>query len=367
MNETQQLSFIAARDLQSFAMDMANADVKNLVNDIADFGIGGLDKIANAMGTGMDALTPTVTTASITTPIQFLQNWLPGFVKVQTAARKIDDLVGIMTAGTWADEEIVQGMMEVTGTSVPYGDYTNTPLASWNVNFERRTIVRFEEGMRVGSLEEARASKIKANSAEGKREGAALALEIQRNRVGFYGYNSGLNRTYGFLNDPAIPAYTTVATGVGGYLWSQKTFLEIVADINTAVATLQNQSQDLIDPETVDITLAVATVARQYLNKVSDFGVSVKEWITKTYPKMRIVSAPELNAANGGANVFYLYAEKLNDNSSDGGATFVQVVPSKFQVLGVQKLTKGYEEAYTNATAGVMCKRPFAVVRKSGI
>ena len=42
-----------------------------------------------------DALQPTVTTASIGTPVQFLQNWLPGFVFVVTAARKIDDIIGL--------------------------------------------------------------------------------------------------------------------------------------------------------------------------------------------------------------------------------------------------------------------------------
>src|SRR5271169_6691706 len=72
---------------------------------------------------GMDAVQqPLVTTASVTTPVQFLQNWLPGFVYIITSARKIDELVGIMTAGAWEDEQIVQGVMELVGTSLPYGD-----------------------------------------------------------------------------------------------------------------------------------------------------------------------------------------------------------------------------------------------------
>ena len=45
----------------------------------------------------------------------------------------------------------------------------------------------------------------------------------------------------------------------------------------------------------------------------------------------------------------------------------MQVVPAKFRVVGVAKDTKGYEEDYSNATAGVMCKRPYAVVRYTGI
>ncbi len=79
------------------------------------------------------------------------------------------------------------------------------------------------------------------------------------------------------------------------------------------------------------------------------------------------MSAPQLNAANGGANVFYLFADAVSDLSSDDGTTFAQLVPAKFQVLGVQQMTKGYEEDYSNASAGVMVKRPWACVRYSGI
>src|SRR5579871_6179866 len=157
----------------------------------------------------MDSIQPTITTASIPTPIQFLQNWLPGFVRIITAARKIDDIVGISTVGSWEDEQVVQGVMELVGTSVPYGDYTNLPESSWNTNFNIRTVVRFWEGLQVDMLEEARAARIRVDSGSMKRESAALALEIVRNSIGFNGYNSGNNNTYGFLNDPGLPNYTT--------------------------------------------------------------------------------------------------------------------------------------------------------------
>lgn len=359
---TQIKSHIPARKVKPLALAMEDVGA---YEDLARIGIGLDERFVNA---AMDALEPTITAGSITTPVQFLQNWLPGFVRVVTAARKIDELVGITTAGNWEEEEIVQGVQELTGTSVPYGDYTNVPLSSWNANFERRTVVRFEEGLRVGLLEEARAARIRVDSAAGKRESAALALEIQRNRVGFYGYNNGNNRTYGFLNDPNLPAYVTVATGSGGQTtWASKTFLEITADIRSAISSLRTQSQDVIDPESVDITLAIATSVVDRLTVTSDFGISVRDWLTKTYPRVRVVSAPELNGANGGANVFYLYAENLDDASSDDGKVFMQVVPAKFQALGVQKLVKGYEESYSMATAGILVKRPFAVVRRSGV
>jgi hypothetical protein len=366
MNKSIERSSIAPRQVGSVQMSADDVADYAALGDLGiNFGAQNLKAMANyAMDTQSD-----VTAPSITTPVQFLQNWLPGFVKVITAARKIDELVGITTTGSWEDQEIVQGLLEPIGNAVPYGDYTNVPLASWNTNFVRRTVVRFEKGIKVGMLEEARAARIRISTSAEKRASAALALEIQRNLVGFYGFNNGSNLTYGFLNDPGLPAYVTVAaSGTGSStLWSSKTFLQIVADIRVAAAQLQNQSQDTINPEDVDLTLALPTISYQYLSVTSDFGISVRDWLAKTYPKLRVISAPQLNAANGGANVFYLYAEHVEDGASDDSRTWVQVVPAKFQALGVEKQAKAYEEDYSNATAGVLLKRPYAVVRYSGI
>ena len=316
----------------------------------------------------MDALQPSITTPSVGTPVQFLQNWLPGFVFVITAARKIDDLIGIMTTGSWEDEQVVQGILERTGTPVPYGDYTNVPLSSWNTNYNYRTVVRFEEGMKVGNLEAARAARQRVDDSGMKREAAALALEIQRNTVGFVGFNGGTNLTYGFLNDPGLINYLEVPVGVStSTTWSTKTFLEICKDIRTAIVALRTNSQDTIDPETVDLTLAVSTDAVDWLSTTSDFGISVRDWLQKAYPRIRVVSAPQLNNAYMSDNVFYLYADQVQDMSTDGGRVWIQPVPTKFQVLGVQQLAKAYEEDFSNATAGAMCKRPYAVVRYYGI
>lgn len=310
-----------------------------------------------------------ITSASISNPVQFLQSWLPGFVRIITAARKIDELIGITTAGKWDDEEIIQGVMEPSGEAALYGDYTNIPLSSWNLDFERRTVLRWEKGIKVGLLEDARSARVRVNNAAEKRSSAALALDIVRNRIGFYGFNGGANRTYGFLNDPSLPAYITAAnTGTGpSTLLSTKTFLNITADLRGMFARLQAASQDVIDVEKTATTLALATNVYPYLSVTSDFGISVRQWMRETYPKCRVVSAPELNLANGGANVAYLYADSVDDGSSDGGATWVQMVPSKFQALGTEKQAKGYVEDFSNATAGVMVKRPYAIQRLTGL
>ena len=372
--ESRMHSYIPAQSVR--AMDAANVNV-NQYSAFKRIGIGIDQHMAMRMAAAnsefrqrwaMDALQPTVTQGSIGTPIQFLQNWLPGFVFVATGARNIDDFIGIATIGDWSDEMIVQGILERVGLAQPYNEYAAVPFASWNTNFVYRSVVRFEMGIMVGNLEAARAGRMNVDDSGAKREAAMWMLEIQRNSVGFNGYNSGNNGTYGFLNDPGLPNYVPVSNGIAGTpQWSTKTFLEICKDIRGALVSLRTNSQDIINPEQVPLTLAVATAAVDWLSTTSDFGISVRDWLRKAYPNVRVVSAPQLNNASSNTNVFYLYADRIVDMSTDGGAVWIQAVPAKFQVNGVQQLAKGYLEDYINATAGAFCKRPWAVVRRSGI
>ena len=326
-------------------------------------------KLLHGTGVGDAAFLPATTAGSIPTPVQFLQSWLPGFIKVMTAARKIDDIVGIKTVGAWEDQEIVQGIVEPAATATEYGDMTNIPLANWNANFLRRTIVRGELGMQVGLLEEGRSAAMRLSSAETKRQGAAVGLEIFRNAIGFYGWNAGNNLTFGFLNDPNNPPYIASSI-VDGWNGVNGNFQSITGEIRMMVAQLRTQSQDQVDPEKVEMTLVLPTNKVDYLSVTTDFGVSARDWLTQTYPKIRVVSAPELIGANAGEDVMYLFAESIDtsiDGSTDGGDTYVQLVQTKFMTLGVEKRAKSYVEDYSNATAGVLCSRPWAVVRVTGI
>jgi hypothetical protein len=357
--------------VRPFSMDGA------AVEDLALLGVQIPPKEAAALraiygrGFSMDAgVGPqSVTAASVGTPIQFLQTLLPGAVRAVTAARKIDKLVGRSIAGNWHDEDIVRMMVELSGRPRPYGDYAPGPLTGFNIEFERRSVVRFEQDMEVLILEEERAAAIRQNSGELKRAAVAQALAVELNRIGFYGYNDGNCRTYGFLNDPSLPNYVTVAIGAGGDTeWAAKTFAEIVEDLLQAASALRAQSREVIDPEEAACTLALPTSAREYLNVVNEHGVSVKQWLHENYPKWRIESAPELDGANGGANVFYLFADDVPGGGEGGAQKSVeQYVQAALRLLGVEKRAKGGYEAYSAATAGIMWQAPFAVVRYTGI
>lgn len=360
------LQDIGGRDVS--AVVVAKENVTSLLPHLEKIGIG-LDSrtIHRMIGEiGLDSIQGLgATTASITTPIQFLQAWLPDFVTVVTTPRLIDELIGLTTIGDWESEEVVQGILEPTGSAQPYTDRGNVNTSSVNFNAERRTVVRFESGLEVGQLEEARSAAMRINLAAEKRGASATALEIGRNRVGFYGYNDGDGRTYGFLNDPNLPAYVLVASNGTTTAWSGKTYLQITSDLRTVIAGLRIKSKGLVNPEGGDkITLALPVASIDYLGVVSDFGVSVSDWLNKTYPGVRVIAVPELDLANGGANAGYCFAETFKAGGS--GNTFLQAVPARFRALGVEKRLKSYAEASTNATAGVFCRYPLAVYRFTG-
>ena len=330
----------------------------------------------SALGVSMDsALMPSVkqyfsmdaalqTTASITNPVQFFQYWAAEAVEIVTAARKIDDIIGRTIAGSFEEEEIVTTIMERTGSAHPYTDTANIPLASWNQNFETRSIVRFEEGLEVGYLESLRASRQRIDSHKEKAAAAAESLAIEHNNIGFYGYADGTNKTYGYLNDPFLPAYETVAAGGSGETaWADKTFDEITADIITAVSKLVTNLGGNFDPINDEFVISLALSCTQYLYTLNSLGTkSVSEWIKDTYPKARIEAAVQLDGANGGSNVFYIHVSKVN-----GKDTVKQYVQEVLRLVGVEKYAKVIREDYASATAGVIVQYPIGVVRYSGI
>lgn len=332
-----------------------------------------LDNLTSGAGAqfATDSLEAPLLNPSIMTPLQFLQAWLPGFVRVLTTARKADELMGIATVGAWEDEEIVQGMLEPIGQAVPYTDYGSIPFSSFNPAWTARTVTRWEHGFRVGLLEEARAGRVNISSAGEKRNASTLALDIVRNRVAFFGYNGGANQTFGMLNDPnLLPYETAIPSAAAGNptTWADKTFLEITRDLRFAFSTLRTQSGDVIDIGRTQLTLAIASNCYDYLTVTGPDGLtSVIEWLRQSYPTVRLVSVPEYNEANGGENIFYLYAESVDDGSSDDSRVITQLVPSRFFSLGSERRAKNYIEDFSNATAGALVKRPWAVVRMTGI
>lgn len=322
--------------------------------DLETIGFGGLDTMDSAL------IGPAMHGGTINR--EFLRHQIAGVIRTATRVRVLDEITGIVTAGAWHDEDIVVKVATPVGKAELYGDYSNIPLANYVSDLETRGIVRFEQGFHVGRLEEARQGAEGFDAAAEKRNAATESLEESRERLGWYGFTAPNTRVFGLLNDPNLPAYET------GTDWTTGTFEDITGDIADMVSALETSSGGRINDES-QLTLVLPMGYRRYLNVSSTTarGDTVKEWMDANYPNIRLIFAPEFVGANGGANVAYMFADNVDVEDDALSATIIQIVPVKYQLLGSENQIKGYLEDATNATAGVIVARPWAVTRWTGI
>lgn len=361
---------IAYDQVKALAMDSLDAKPTTEFMDMLGISMDSADPhLAYLMKEGLqknehyaqDASTPGVTEASQVTAAQFLQYWMPTAVEVITQAKMADELFGRTVCGSWEDESIILPVVEYTGRPGVYGDDVNAPLASFNQTLEDRTIIRFEEGLMTGKLEDARtaASNLKKSAHDLKRAAVAAAFAIVQNEVAFYGFNDGKNKTYGILNDPNLLAYVNSTTSSG---WASASYNDLIKEINTAIATLRAQTGSNIDPQTDKMTLAVASSRVDFLATANEHGDTVEDWLKRKYKNVRVKAVPEFDGAYAGTNVFYLYLDKLN-----GTKVVEQLVVSTMRLLGVEIRAKGLHEDYTNALAGILVRQPLGIIRVAGI
>ena len=306
----------------------------------------------------MDAAPNPQTTPTAVTPVQFAQYWLTNPIKIITRGRTLDKVVGRTVVGTWETEQIVATIMERIGQPGLYGDFTKAPLANWNVNFETRDNVRFEMGVEVGKLEEARASQMRLNSYALKRDAMAEAFAILLNNVGWYGYRSdsanfigASKKIYGLLNDPNV-----TAQNIGTATWGGDCTMDaIVTDIQSIVTTAVSNLKGNYDPEVDSATLALPITQFVQLGKINTYGISARDWLAKTYPKIRIVSCAELVGALSSKDVALFIVDKVV-----GDTTVQQMLTSALRLVGVQPMAKGSYEVYSCSSAGTLVRYPLA-------
>lgn len=362
------------KNITKVNLDLAADQVKELVltsflkahpetsmSDLANLGITMDEAIASAKEylSVMDAAPNAQTTPSNVTPVQFAQFWLTDPIKIITRGRSLDKVVGRTNAGTWETEQIVATILERIGQPGLYGDFTKAPLANWNLNFETRDNIRFEMGIEVGKLEELRASQMRMSAYAMKHSSMAEAFAILLNNVGWWGYRSDsanftgtTKKIYGLLNDPNVTVENINRTSWAGPNVSMD---NIVTDIQTMVTDAVTKLKGNYDPETDSATLALPNSQYVQMGKINAYGISVRDWLGKTYPRIRLVSCAELVGAISGADVALFIVDSVI-----GDTTVQQLVTSSLRLVGVQPMAKGSYEVYSCSTAGTLVRYPLA-------
>ena len=344
---TQVVANFSPDEVKSFALD-------SFMEEHPEFKMSDLEALG--ISVAEDAAPAPQTTPSVATPVQFAQFWLTNPIKVLTRARSLDKVVGRTIVGTWETEQIVATIMERVGQPALYGDFTKAPLANWNVNFETRDNVRFEMGVQVGKLEEARASQMRLNSQALKREAMAEAFDIILNNVGWFGYNDGGKKIYGNFHDPAVSVEANVMTKWSALTNGDTAFNKIVTELRKVITARVEALSGNYDPEVDSATLALPINEYTALGIVNNYGVSVRDWMAKTFPKVRIVACAELRGASAdGDGIALFFVDKLV-----GDGVVQQMVTSTMRLVGAQPMAKGNYEVYSCSTAGTLLRYPLA-------
>ena len=342
--------------MDSFCKEHPDCTMK----DIAALGVTMDEAVCQARDylSVMDAAPNAQTTATNVTPVQFAQFWLTNPIKILTRGRSLDKVIGRTVVGTWETEQIVATILERMGQPGIYGDFTKAPLADWNVNFETRDNIRFEMGVEVGKLEEARASQMRLNSYAMKRDAMAEAFAILLNNVGWYGFRSdsvnfvgSSKKIYGLLNAPGESASTLDSTTWGETV----TMDDICTDIQTMVTSAVKSLNGNYDPETDSATLALPNTQYVQLGKINTYGLSARDWLAKTYPRIRVVSCAELVGGLMNKDAALFIVDKVM-----GDSTVQQMLTSALRLVGVQPMAKGSYEVYSCSTAGTLVRYPLA-------
>jgi len=106
---------IKPSEINKVAQNLSKNLSKATIDDLAKLGISMDDKaVADVMSFAMNASPNPVTTASVQTPLQFLQYFFPKAIRVLTMARSGDRILGKTIAGSWEDEQIVLAVDELT-------------------------------------------------------------------------------------------------------------------------------------------------------------------------------------------------------------------------------------------------------------
>lgn len=311
-------------------------------------------------GFACDAQPSIITTSNAGIPA-FLSTYIdPKLIEVLVAPMKAAEIVGDEgKKGDWTTKTAMFPVVESTGQTTAYGDYSESGNAGANVNFPQRQSFHYQVVTSWGEQELATAGLAKVDWANRLNIASVLTLNKYQNKTYFFGV-SGL-QNYGLLNDPALSAAITPTTKTaGGTGWANATANEVLNDIAKLFQKAQTQANGLIDRET-PMTLAMSPLSDATgLTKVSDFNVSVADRIKKLYPNMTVKTAPEYTTGSG--ELVQLIVDEL-----EGQRTASCAFTEKLRAHPIVIQLSSFKQKKSQGTWGTVIFRPFLISQMLGV
>lgn len=330
---------------------------------ITYMGQPGLDlqkaNIAHSVSLAMDAQPALVTVSNSGIPA-FLSTFVdPKLIEVLVSPMKAAEIVGgELKKGDWTTQTAMFPMVESTGETSSYGDYSENGSVGVNSNFPQRQSYHYQVMTQWGEKELEQAGLAKIDWANRMNIASALTLNKFQNKTYFFGV-AGL-QNYGLLNDPALSAPIVPTTkAAGGTTWALGTALEILADVTKLYKELQTQAGGLVDLNST-MTLAMSPLSEVYLTKTTEFNVNVADLLKKNYPNLTIKTAPEYTTGSG--ELVQLIVDEI-----EGQRTADTAFTEKMRAHPVVVGSSSYKQKKSQGTWGTIIYRPFGIAQMIGV
>jgi hypothetical protein len=293
---------------------------------------------------------------------------IPAFLTTYIDPKFIEVLVSPMNATLIVGEEVKKGdwttlttvfpVVEYTGETSSYGDYSENGNSGVNTNFPHRQSYHYETFTQWGERELEMAGLAKIDLANRLNIASALTLNKFQNKSYFYGVANMQN--YGLLNDPALlPAVTPTLKAAGGTTWGVATALEVYADIVKLFGQLQAQANGLVTLQS-KMTLAMSPTAEVALTGTTQFNVNVTDLLKKNFPNLTIKTAPEYATPSG--QLMQLIVDEVGGQRTADTA-FTEKMRAHPIVVG----SSNWKQKKSQGTWGTIIYRPFLIAQMLGI
>ena len=298
-----------------------------------------------------------LTTPNMGVPVELLTYFDNRAIEIITQKRAATEIFNEFKAGTRADKIRKFLMIENTGYTQPYSDYSDNGKSDINTNYPARENYLFETVIKYGDVEQEETAKAKINLLARKQNSAATNIAIDFNRF----YMSGVAnlKNYGILNAPNLPAAITAATVSGHTEWSYKSGQEIYADIVALMANMSARCGGHVDM-TTKYKLVVGPSVYAYLAQQNALGSeTVIGMIKRSFINLEVVVAPEYDDAT---KKIQLIAEDV-----DGQPTGELAFSEKLIAGRVVPYLSHHAQKFMAGTFGAVVYRPIFVSTMTGI
>ena len=319
--------------------------------------------IAHNFEIAMDAQ-PTLVTVSNAGIPAFLSTYVdPAIIEIIVAPMKAAEIVGDeVKKGDWVTETAMFPIVESTGETSSYGDYSNNGVAGANTNFPQRQSYHYQVITQWGERELEKAGLARIDWANRVNIASVLTLNKFQNKTYFFGV-TGL-KNYGLFNDPSLSApISPTVKAYGGTSWGPPvggaTGLEVYGDIQALFAQLQTQANGTIQLDE-KMTLAMSPVSEVALTRTTQYNVNVEDLLKKNFPNMKVKTAPEYATTSG--NLLQLIVESV-----DGQRVAQCGFTEKLRAHPVKVELSSFKQKKSQGTWGTIIYLPVFVSQMLGV